>query len=263
MLGITTGAVRNRLSRGTLRSTKEDGTVYVLLPADMSRDAERNAGDTPPSMSHGEPDALTSELRDRLHYVEGQLEAERQAHAEARRLLAAALERIPAIEAPSEAEASDAAETIEEEPERTEPRSAEGEAREELGAERARREMAESTLREGMAEQRRRREEAERERDELRRQLYARREPRESPGSPNPSDTPTEGSRSTETPVEHPEGEEVWLDAEGGREAQPQEATEASETVEETPERAEPRSAAGGVQEGAQPRSWWRRILGR
>ncbi|CAN5691139.1 MAG: hypothetical protein ACR2FR_02055 [Rubrobacter sp.] len=32
-----------------------------------------------------EREALTSELRDRLHYVEGQLEAERQAHAEARR----------------------------------------------------------------------------------------------------------------------------------------------------------------------------------
>ena len=51
-------------------------------------------------MSHVEPGALTSELRDRLRYGEGQLEAERQAHAEARRLLAAALERIPAIEAP-------------------------------------------------------------------------------------------------------------------------------------------------------------------
>jgi excisionase family DNA binding protein len=90
-----------------------------------------------------------------------------------------------------------------------------GDLREELGAERARREMAESTLREGMAEQRRRREEAERERDELRRQLYARREPRESP-----------------------------------------------ETVEETPERAEPRPAMGGAQEGAR-RPWWRRLIGR
>jgi len=56
-----------------------------------------------------------------------------------------------------------------------------GAVREELGAERARREMAESTLREGMAEERRRREEAERERDELRREMYALREPRESP----------------------------------------------------------------------------------
>jgi hypothetical protein len=56
-----------------------------------------------------------------------------------------------------------------------------GDLREELGAERARREMAESTLREGMAEERRRRLEAERERDELRRELFARREPREPP----------------------------------------------------------------------------------
>src|SRR5215208_1902888 len=56
-----------------------------------------------------------------------------------------------------------------------------GEIQEELGAERVRREMAESTLREGMAEEQRRREEAERERDDLRRELFARREVRESP----------------------------------------------------------------------------------
>ena len=56
-----------------------------------------------------------------------------------------------------------------------------GDLREELGAERARREMAEATLREGMAEERRRREDAERERDDLRRELHALREPRESP----------------------------------------------------------------------------------
>jgi excisionase family DNA binding protein len=56
-----------------------------------------------------------------------------------------------------------------------------GAVREELGAERARREMAETTLREGMAEERRRREEAERERDELRREMFARREPRGAP----------------------------------------------------------------------------------
>jgi hypothetical protein len=42
-------------------------------------------------------------------------------------------------------------------------------------------EKAESTLREELAEEQRRREEAERERDDLRRELYALREPRESP----------------------------------------------------------------------------------
>jgi hypothetical protein len=118
MLGITTGAVRNRLSRGTLRSTKEDRTVYVLLPADISRDTELDTGDTPRGIPHPEPDTLTSELRDRLRYVEGQLEAERQAHAEARRLLAAALERIPAIEAP---EAPESPETPSETPPSTTP----------------------------------------------------------------------------------------------------------------------------------------------
>src|SRR5688572_32868467 len=49
--------------------------------------------------------------------------AERQAHAEARRLLMAALERIPPqLEAPSEARESP--QTVEEEPERAEPNSA-------------------------------------------------------------------------------------------------------------------------------------------
>src|SRR5215213_5664290 len=121
MLGITTGAVRNRLSRGTLPSTKEDRTVYVLLPADMSRDAERDASDMPRGMPHPEPDALTSELRDRLRYVEEQLQAERQAHAEARRIIAGLVERMPALEAP--ADAPEAPETDEGEAERAEPRS--------------------------------------------------------------------------------------------------------------------------------------------
>ena len=46
-IGMTTGAVRNRLSQGTLRSVEEHGTVYVLLPADTSRDTARDTGDIP------------------------------------------------------------------------------------------------------------------------------------------------------------------------------------------------------------------------
>ena len=42
----------------------------------------------------------------------------------------------------------------------------------------------------------------------------------------------------------------------------PQEDREEPETVEEGPGRAEPRSDAGGTQEGAQRRSWWRRVFG-
>jgi hypothetical protein len=78
----------------------------------------------------------------------------------------------PAPEEPSEARES---------PESSGPSSELGELREELDTEQARREMAEFTLHEGMAEEQRRRQEAERERDDLRRELYALREPRQSP----------------------------------------------------------------------------------
>jgi hypothetical protein len=81
-----------------LQKVKEGGTVYVLLETDTRRDAT----DTPGGMPQSDNDALTSELRDRLRYVEGQLEAERQAHAEARRIIAGLVERIPAIEAPTD-----------------------------------------------------------------------------------------------------------------------------------------------------------------
>jgi hypothetical protein len=147
-----------RIKRGTLRSEKRSDRVYVLLRSRPT--TEQTTEQTP---DH------TAEL---IVTLREQLQAERQAHAEARRLLAAALERIPTIEAPRKAEASVGVETVEEAPDRAEPWSAEGEVREELGAERARREMAESTLRDGMAEERRRREEAERERDDLRRELF-------------------------------------------------------------------------------------------
>jgi hypothetical protein len=130
--------------------------------------------DTTGHRQDSEPTALISAKDETIATLREQLQAERQAHSEARRLLAAALERIPAIEAPQEA--SEDAETVEEAPDRAEPRPAAGEVWDELDNERARREMAESTLREGMAEARRRREEAERERDELRRELFARRE---------------------------------------------------------------------------------------
>jgi uncharacterized membrane protein len=41
-----------------------------------------------------------------------------------------------------------------------------------------------------------------------------------------------------------------------------EEPTEDAQTVEEEPERAEPRPGAPGAQEGAQ-RPWWRRMFGR
>ncbi len=87
-LGISEGAVRMRVKRGTLPSTREGGRLYVLLNTEPTPDPER---------THDRTHDRTSEL---IAALREQLQAERQAHAEARRLLMAALERIPALEAP-------------------------------------------------------------------------------------------------------------------------------------------------------------------
>jgi hypothetical protein len=210
LLGTTVDAIRKRVQRGTIPYEKDsDGRVWIVLDAVQDPAGHRQDTDQPQS----DNSALISAKDETIAALHDQLEAERQAHAEARRIMAGLVERIPAIEAPQEP--SEDAETVDEEPERAEPHSAAGEAQDELGAERARREMAESMLHEGMTEERRRREAAERERDDLRRELYAR-------------------SRQ--------QG--------------------AHETAEEAPDRAEPRSATVGAQEGAR-RPWWRRIVGR
>jgi uncharacterized protein with von Willebrand factor type A (vWA) domain len=177
VLGITVEAVRGRIKRRTLEHERDSGTVYVLLEADQSHDQPRpdddQTSDRPRPADHAD---INEELRDRISYLERQVEEEREARRRADTILAqlsaANAEQartIRALEAPQET--PEAAETVEEASDRAEPRPATAEAQEELGAERVRREMAETTLHEGMSEERRRREEAERERDELRREV--------------------------------------------------------------------------------------------
>jgi excisionase family DNA binding protein len=98
VLGIKEESVRKRISRGKLRARKgEDGRLFVYL------DGAKTARDESADESVTDGDALMSELRDRIADLREQVRAERQAHAEARRLLAAALERIPPqLEAPQE-----------------------------------------------------------------------------------------------------------------------------------------------------------------
>ena len=131
LLGITAEAVRMRIKRGTLPAERRAGRVYVLLGSERtSNQTTERTADHVDHAGHAYPqaeaelrrhvDPLTEELRDRLRFVEGQLEAERQAHAEARRLLAAALERIPPqLEPPQEPRESPTAAT--EQPGRVEP----------------------------------------------------------------------------------------------------------------------------------------------
>jgi hypothetical protein len=94
VLGLTVDAVRKRVKRGTLESEKDaDGRLYVFLDAD--HESVRPRSDT---------DRLISTLEEQLRIEREHVRAEREAHAEARRLLAAALERIPALEAPESPE---------------------------------------------------------------------------------------------------------------------------------------------------------------
>lgn len=121
VLGISPEAVRNRLSRGTLQSEKVEGRVHVLLPRP---DTSQSIGD----VSSDIPTDIVEELRDRISYLERQVEEEREARRRADTLLARMMDRLPELEAPSETSAS--SETVEDEPERAEPRPATGEARE-------------------------------------------------------------------------------------------------------------------------------------
>jgi hypothetical protein len=170
-LGISEGAVRKRVARGTLVHDKDDdGRVYVYLDAGGRRgvDVGQDEGVDPNSST------LISRLESEVAFLRDQVQRQQEIIAQQavsmRQLTAAASQEPP-----------EDAETVEDEPEGVPAPSAAEEAREELDTERARREMAETTMHEGMEEERRRREEAERERDELRRERFARREPRETP----------------------------------------------------------------------------------
>jgi len=122
-LGVSESAIRKRVERGTLRSDKgADGRRYVYV--DTVADAVADEGED--TSVTREQDALISELRAHNDTLREQLEAERQAHAEARRIIAGLVERIPAIEAP--AETPEAAGTAEEERGRGAPHSATGES---------------------------------------------------------------------------------------------------------------------------------------
>ena len=108
-LGVTSEAVRTRIQRGTLRSVREGGRVFVLLDSDRTQSNEDRTSD--------QTQALVDELRDRVAFLEGQLKIRAEENRRKDHLLAAALERIPAIEPPESPEApSEAAPNISETP---------------------------------------------------------------------------------------------------------------------------------------------------
>ena len=97
LLGTSTEAVRKRASRGSLRSERHDGRVVVWVDGDRTeggREAEVDGG------------PLVEMLADQVAYLRSQLDQEREANRENRRIIAALTSRIPAIEAPEDTSAS-------------------------------------------------------------------------------------------------------------------------------------------------------------
>jgi len=98
VLGVSKDAVRQRVRRDTLRSDKgEDGRVYVYLDASVY---DVHTAKLPPAREAGD-DPLHQQMQARIDDLREQLRREQDAHEQTRRLLGGALERIPAIEAPT------------------------------------------------------------------------------------------------------------------------------------------------------------------
>ena len=107
LLGLSVDAVRKRAERGRLKKEKSsDGTVYIILDTpDETGQAETPTGQ---STSQPIPDDETStsqlvdSLQDQVEYLRGELDIRNEELRRKDHLLAAALERIPAIESPTD-----------------------------------------------------------------------------------------------------------------------------------------------------------------
>jgi excisionase family DNA binding protein len=172
-LGLTVDAVRKRVQRGQIAFEKDQGgRVRIILD-----EGETLQDESPDTTGQDAGAELVEELRRTNELLREVITTRDEEIRRRDTIIMNMTEAMKALNPPAPEDSSEARES----PESSGPPGELGELREELDTERTRRQRAESTLREGMDEERRRREAAERERDDLRRELFARREPRESP----------------------------------------------------------------------------------
>jgi hypothetical protein len=127
-LGISPEAVRNRLSRGKLKSTKEGNTVYVLLDPDITADRSADRPGSIEDISKA-TEALIASKDETIRTLREQLDAEREANRENRRIVAGLVQRIPELEAPTDSSSrgpQSASKATEEESSREAPGQQEG-----------------------------------------------------------------------------------------------------------------------------------------
>ena len=119
VLGITEGAVRSRIKRGTLRRVKEGGSVYVLLGGGTSQANQAPSTGVPAGQSPELLEALRDQIRDLREHLEQANERDR----ENRRIIAALTSRIPAIEAAASPEPREPPSEATPQPDRVEPQT--------------------------------------------------------------------------------------------------------------------------------------------
>ena len=100
-LSTTESSIRHKVNRNSIPHERDEETnrVYVLIDQvedeALTEDTQRHTNGEP-----SDTERLIATLTMQLEATQESLEQEREANRENRRLLAAALERIPAIEAP-------------------------------------------------------------------------------------------------------------------------------------------------------------------
>jgi len=122
LMGLSVDAVRKRAERGTLKREKApDGTVYILLDVDQPTTGRSTSQQSTGDETTISQSTLVDSLHDQVEYLRRELEIRNDELRRKDHLLAAALERIPAIEPP---EAPVPSESAGEPSDSAEPRSA-------------------------------------------------------------------------------------------------------------------------------------------
>jgi len=99
VLGISSEGVRKRIKRGSLESEKDaEGRVYVWLDESQTR-SDAGSDEDWTNVRTGSDEAVVEVLREQLSRTWEQLEAEREANRENRRIIAGLVQRVPELEA--------------------------------------------------------------------------------------------------------------------------------------------------------------------
>jgi len=107
MLGTSVDAVRKRIRRGTLRSEREDGRVYVWVDGDPDahappyREAPHGVQDEVRPVVEAK-DAHIAALSERIDSLEKQLDVRAEELRRKDHIIAGLVERVPELEAPQE-----------------------------------------------------------------------------------------------------------------------------------------------------------------